>query len=125
MPELLRGRIKYTKVWLENYAPDEYKFEMTEKIPEGAKELSSEQKEYLGGVAKLFEKSVDTDSLQVALYDLSKQLKINPKDAFAAIYLAFIGKTHGPRAGTLLTNFGKEKVIARITSIMKEGDKNG
>jgi lysyl-tRNA synthetase class 1 len=116
-------RIKYAKVWLENYAPDDYRFEMTEEIPESVKRLSSEQKEYLGKVAKLFEKEVEADSLQVALYDLSKQLKIKPKDAFAAIYLAFIDKTHGPRAGLLLTNFGKKKVIARITSIMNGGDK--
>ncbi len=118
-----KERIKYAKVWLENYAPDEYKFEMTEKIPEESKELSFGQKEYLRGVAKLFEKTLDADSLQLALYNLSKQLNIKPSDAFAAIYLAFIGKTHGPRAGVLLANFGKEKVLGRITSIMKEGDK--
>ena len=120
---ILEERIKYAKVWLESYAPDEYKFEMTEEIPEGAKKLSSEQKEYLRGVAKLFEKAVNADSLQVALYDLSKQLKIKPSEAFNAIYMVFIGKNHGPRAGVLLTNFGKDKVLDRITGIMKEGDK--
>ena len=122
---VLEERIRYAKVWLENYAPDEYKFEMTKKIPESVKKLTPEQNEYLKKVARLFENKVDADSLQVALYNLSKQLKISPKDAFSAIYLAFIGKTHGPRAGVLLANFGKEKVLDRITSIMKEGDKNG
>ena len=120
---VLEERIKYAKVWLENYAPDEYRFEMTKEIPESAKKLTSEQKDYLKGVMKLFENDVDADSLQVALYNLSKQLKIKPVDAFTAIYMAFIGKTHGPRAGILLTNFGKEKVTDRITDITNGGDK--
>jgi lysyl-tRNA synthetase class 1 len=116
---IFEERIKYAKAWLENYAPSDYRFEMTEKIPEGVKNLSLEQKEYLKGVIKLFENEVEAESLQVALYNLSKEQNIKPKDAFAAIYLAFIDKTHGPRAGLLLTNFGKEKVIERINSLLK------
>jgi len=123
--DLISERIKYAKVWLEDYAPDDYKFEMTKEIPEAAKKLSSEQKGYLKEVIKLFENGLNGDSLQIALYELSKRLKIKSSDAFAAIYLAFIGKTHGPRAGVLLNNFGKEKVIDRIVSIVEEGDKNG
>jgi len=123
--KILQERIKYAKVWLKDYAPDEYKFEMTKEIPEDVKKLTFEQKEYLKGVIKFFEKTIEADSLQIALYDLSKELKIKPSDAFAAIYIAFIGKTHGPRAGVLLTNFGKEKVIGRITDIMNGGDLNG
>jgi lysyl-tRNA synthetase, class I len=111
-------RIKYAKVWLENYAPEEYNFEMTKKVPESAKKLNPGQIEYLDGVAKLFDKDVDADGLQTALYDLSKKLKIAPADAFAAIYLSFIGKTHGPRAGLLLYNFGKDKVLSRLKEVI-------
>jgi len=57
--------------------------------------------------------------LQVSLYELAKQVQIPTKDAFAAIYIAFIGKTHGPRAGMLLAKFGKEKVIGRIREVAK------
>jgi lysyl-tRNA synthetase class 1 len=124
-PEPLQERIKYAKVWLTDYAPESYRFEMTKEIPEGVKRFTPEQKEYLKEVVKLFENNLDSDSLQVALYDLSKQLKIKTSDAFSAIYIAFTGKTHGPRAGVLLINFGKEKVTGRISSIMKEGDLNG
>ena len=119
---VLEERIKYAKVWLENYATDEYKFEMTKEIPEMARDLSLEQKKYLREIIKLFNNEVDADSLQLALYNLAKEKKIQTKDAFSAIYIAFIGKAHGPRAGTLLVNFGKEKVIDRITNVTKEGD---
>lgn len=114
----VEGRIKFAKVWLENYAPDDYKFEMTKEIPDDAKKLSTDQKEYLGEVAKLFDKEINAESLQVSLYNLSKQIKINSKDAFAAIYLAFIGKTHGPRAGLLLFNIGKDKVLKRLKEVI-------
>jgi len=48
--KILQERIKYAKVWLKDYAPDEYKFEMTKEIPEDVKKLTFEQKEYLKGV---------------------------------------------------------------------------
>lgn len=113
-------RIKYARIWLENYAPDEYRFEMTEKIPKGVESLSPSQKGYLKGVLKVYNEGDDAESLQISLYELAKQLGIPAKDAFAAIYMAFIGKFHGPRAGMLLTKFGREKVIERIEVIANE-----
>jgi lysyl-tRNA synthetase class 1 len=116
--KIVEERIKYAKVWLENYAPDDYKFEMTKVIPGDVKKLNPGQIEYLKEVVKLFENPIDADSLQTALYDLSKKQKIAPADAFAAIYLTFIGKTHGPRAGLLLYNFGKDKVLSRLKEVI-------
>ena len=116
---ILEERVKYAKVWLENYAPDEYRFEMTKEIPEEAKKLTDGQKKYLKAVVELIEEGQNADTLQVSLYELSKELGIPAKDAFAAIYLTFIGKTHGPRAGMLLAGFGKEKVVERIQEVSK------
>jgi len=101
---IIEERVKYAKVWLENYAPDEYRFEMTEKIPEEAEKLTKEQKKYLKEVVKVFNEGDTPESLQISLYELSKQLNVPARDAFAAIYISFIGKTHGPRAGMLLEN---------------------
>ena len=116
---IVEERVKYAKTWLENYAPDEYRFEMTEKVPEEAKKLTNEQKKYLKEILKIYNDGDTAESLQISLYELSKKLGIPAKDAFAAIYLSFIGKTHGPRAGMLLSKFGKEKVIKRITEVTK------
>ncbi|MDP3994227.1 MAG: lysine--tRNA ligase [bacterium] len=116
---IIEERVKYAKVWLENYAPDEFRFEMTDKIPKEAEKLTEEQKKYLEGIVNLFNEGDSTESLQISLYELSKQLNISAKDAFAAIYLAFIGKIHGPRAGMLLSKFGREKTVERIKEILK------
>ncbi len=116
---IIEERVKYAKVWLENYAPDEYKFEMTKEIPEEVKKLTDEQKKYLKEIIKVFNDEETAESLQISLYELSKKLGIPAKDAFAAVYLCFIGRTHGPRAGMLLSKFGKEKVTERILEVTK------
>lgn len=115
--DVLEERIKYAKVWLENYAPDEYVFELTKKIPEAAKKLSTEQKEYLEGIETIFNKDETPQGLQVSLYELSKQRNILTKDAFAAIYTSLIGKSHGPRAGYLLIKLGRKEVLARFKEV--------
>ena len=115
---VLEERLKYARLWLESYAPDEYRFEMTSKVPKEAKSLSQSQKDYLKGVLKLFDKDATAEGLQVSLYESAKEMGIPTKEAFAAVYLALIGKSHGPRAGMLLIKFGREKVAKRIEVII-------
>lgn len=117
--EVLEERLKYAKIWLENYAPSEYKFELTKDVPEGVKKLTIEQKKYLSKIVPLLNQDMDGAGLQMALYELSKEVGISTKDAFAAIYMSLIGKNHGPRAGVLIINIGKDKVSDRITSILE------
>src|SRR3989344_888313 len=111
---ILEERIKYAEVWLSDYAPDEYRFDMTDTVPEETTKLTEEQKKYLKGILKIFNEGDDAKSLQISLYELTKELQVPIKDAFESIYLAFIGKTRGPRAGMLLSKFGKRKVVERI-----------
>ncbi len=122
--DVLRERIKYAKVWLTDYAPDEFRFDMTNGVPEKASSLSDLQKKYLEGIIKIYNEGDDAGSLQVSLYELAKELEISTKDAFGAIYLSFIGRTHGPRAGFLLTNYGREKAFERIQNVVREKPKS-
>lgn len=112
-------RIKYAKYWLENYAPEEYRFEMKEKVPEVVKNLTDDQKKYLKAVIDSFDKlGDDAVAIQFNLYEISKQVDIGGKDAFSAIYLSLIGKTHGPKAGVLISNIGKDKVLDRFKEVI-------
>jgi lysyl-tRNA synthetase class I len=120
---VLEERINYAKVWLSDYAPDDYRFEMTEEIPSQVRDFTPEQKEFLGAIPKVFDKDETPEALQINIYELSKAMSIKTKDAFAAIYIGFTGKTHGPRAGMLLSKFGKQKVFERINAIL-QNDKN-
>ncbi len=115
---ILDERIKYAKVWLTNYAPEEYRFELTENIPESAKNLNNQQKEFLEKSLKLISESVDPQTLQINIFELTKEISIPSKDAFNALYSSLIGKSHGPRAGVLIFNIGKDKVSQRISDLL-------
>ena len=117
---VLEERIKYAGIWIENYAPDEYRHELKDIKLIDIKILSEDQKKYLKAIPKIYNEGDDAASLQISLYELAKSLKLPTKDAFAAIYIAFIGKSHGPRAGMLLSKFGREKTIQRIGVIKNE-----
>lgn len=111
---ILSEREKYARIWIEKYAPDEYKFHMTEKIPEEVKSLNDRQKSYLQKITGLMDKYPNAEDLQLALYNLSKEMNIATKEAFSAIYISFLGKSHGPKAAWFLLQYPKDKVINRL-----------
>lgn len=100
--EELDSRIKFAKIWIQKFAPESDVFEPNEKIPEEARNLSEHQKEYLKVVAQMLDGKWSPEDLQTALYEKTKEMDIDPKEAFTAIYLALIGKTHGPKAAWFL-----------------------
>lgn len=116
---LLEERIRYAEIWIEKYSPEEYMQQMSTSLPQSAKDLSSEQKKYLTGVSVLVRRIKDPEKLQKDLYELAKAQKLETKKAFAAIYQAFIGKDHGPKAAWFLLQYPKEKVIARLEEASK------
>ena len=117
--KVLEERIKYAKIWLEKYAPDDFNLSMSIGIPVEVKNLDEEQKKYLAAVINLVEKFDNETELQGGVYSLAKELKVDIKKAFAAIYISFIGKDHGPRAGQFLLSYPKEKVINRLKEVSK------
>ena len=117
--DILKSREEYARTWMSNYAPEEFRLQMSRKLPKETKTLTSEQKEFLLNAAELVEDTESPENLQLALYDLSKKMNIGAKDAFASIYLSFIGKTHGPRAAWFLLQYPKEQVIERLKEASK------
>lgn len=115
---IFEERVKYAKIWLSNYAPEEYRFDIKDIKLIDIKKLSDLQKEYLGNIGKVFNEDDNAESLQISLYELSKSMNIPTKDAFAAIYISLIGKTHGPRAGHLLSSIGRENVLKRFKEVI-------
>lgn len=111
--ELLNERISYATVWLKTYAPDEYKYQLSEATIETI-QLSGAQWKFLHELAPVWEKADDPEKLQSELFILAKAQGMQLKEAFSALYTVTIGKLHGPRAGWLLKKFPKEAVIERF-----------
>ncbi len=112
--EILNERIGYAKLWLSNYAPQEFRFHMTETLPKAAEALTEPQKRYLIGVSKLLNDQITAEALQRDLYRLAKAQGINTEEAFKSIYLAFLGKPYGPQAAWFLLQYPLEKIISRL-----------
>jgi lysyl-tRNA synthetase class 1 len=103
---------RYAKVWVERFAPEQNRFIILEKMPDGLN-LSGKQKEYLSKILSEMEKEWDEEEFQKQLYEWSKEIGLPSKEAFAAIYSPLFGKTFGPKAGYIILE-NKEKVKERF-----------
>ncbi|MDE2037924.1 MAG: lysine--tRNA ligase [Patescibacteria group bacterium] len=110
-------RRSYAKRWLDAYAPEDYKFDIQAALPAQAASLSAIQKEALGKVLGYVrsQSALDGQGLHTALHDIRKSMGIEPKDYFEAIYLSFLGKPSGPKAGWFLSVLDKAFVEQRLS----------
>lgn len=110
----LGKKLRYAHNWARDWAPDSYRVEISEELPEAASELDDDQLRYLGAVAGRLNPSLGGDGMQDMLYATAKEMGIKPKRAFSAIYVALLGKKSGPRAGPFLTSVPVETVRERF-----------
>src|SRR2546425_959402 len=120
----LRRRLDLARAWLDRWAPEEAKFAVRETAPEV--ELTPAQRRYLLAIRSLIGKVHDAEEMQNELYECAKKCgfltaegKVS-RDAFSAIYLAFIGRPNGPRAGMLLTSLEPAFVLRRLDEMGRE-----
>lgn len=105
---------EYARVWVEKYAPDSAKFLVQKEMPESAKQLSDKQKALLQKISTELESEWDAEDFQTRIYELGKELELNGKETFAAIYKSLIGKDHGPKAAWLILSLDKAFVKKRF-----------
>lgn len=109
---ILEERIKYAKIWLEKFAPDDLKLTLSKN--ENTFKLFDEQKNFLAKVIDLIKEDSSPEDLQIKIFELTKEMKIAPKSGFQAIYQTLIGKDFGPKAGAFIRQYNKEEVIKKI-----------
>ncbi len=118
--EILSQRVKYARIWLQNFAPKDLVYQVEDSLPQEAESLSPEQKNYLLKVIELLEeKDWNPEELQQELFELTKKVGIKPKLGFQSLYLALTGKTYGPKAAWFLLEQGKEKVKERFLQVQE------
>jgi len=115
-------RADYARKWLAAYAPEDYRYELQEKeVPEVARNFSEEQKKVLSAILEYIksQKELDGQELHTKIHDIKKESGINPKDLFSAIYLSFLGKDSGPKAGWFLSVLDREFLEKRLGEVIK------
>jgi lysyl-tRNA synthetase class 1 len=104
----LRERAEYAKRWLAEYAPEKFVFKLQESLPDVARNLPDSAKSALKALHDYIENSTGMPSGE----DLHH--KLHESKEFRAIYLAFLGKESGPKAGWFLSVLPRDFVLKRL-----------
>jgi lysyl-tRNA synthetase class 1 len=113
---ILAERIRIARAWLETLAPERYRVEVRRELPREAATLTAPQRDYLAALASVAgrENPDRGDTWQDLIYRAAQGVGLSSADAFSAVYLAFLGRTNGPRAGWLLASLDPEFVLSRL-----------
>jgi lysyl-tRNA synthetase class 1 len=107
--------------WVNNYAPEEYRYQISIKSLEEIN-LSDAQWNFLNELSLIWKNVKDPETLQSEIFRLIKVKNINPKEAFNALYTVLLDKSHGPRAGWLMKKFPTDIIVKRLTLNKKSRD---
>jgi lysyl-tRNA synthetase class 1 len=123
----LEMRAVAARRWLEHFAPDDAKIEVQPTLPAEAATLDAQDRAFLGAfLERAKELATDRggpagpavaaggDAWQAAIFESATEGGLKPGRAFRALYLAFLGRPNGPRAGWLLAKLDAEFVIQRL-----------
>jgi lysyl-tRNA synthetase class 1 len=119
--EIVNQRIAAATKWLADYADEEEKLVLyLEQVPEKANDLNAEQVGYLQRLMENLQNIPhwDGEELQTLIFLTTKELGIQQAIAFKALYLSFLNKERGPKAGGLLSYLDKSFVLARLQEVV-------
>lgn len=109
-------QVERGKLWLEKYAPENFKFQIQEKVPNV--KLNELQIKLLHQLATDLEnKSWEAEDFHNYIYNQGKSLGLKPKETFESVYLALLGKSSGPKAGWFVLLLDKDFVVKRFNEI--------
>jgi lysyl-tRNA synthetase, class I len=111
--EILEDRRAAARAWLATYAPDAARIAVRPELPPEASDLTDAQREYLGALAAADAPS-SGEAWQALIFFTAKQRGLSAGEAFRAVYLAFLGRPNGPRAGWLLASLEPSFVHDRL-----------
>ncbi len=107
-PAELEERAAYAKRWLDTYAPEKFVFKLQDELPEVARHLPDTSKAALRDLRTFIEAADGMPSGE----DLHH--KLHETKEFKSIYLAFLAKESGPKAGWFLSVLPKDFVLKRL-----------
>ncbi len=112
----LAERVEHVRYWLNNFAPDNLKFQVQSELPNV--ELSDDDQVFLRDLAARLESlSLDDwtgQTVHDAIYEAKDIAGLKPGDAFRAVYRVILGQDRGPRAGFFVASLEKEWVVERL-----------
>jgi lysyl-tRNA synthetase class 1 len=114
---ILDERTASARAWLEAYAPDRARLVVRrDALPDLVANLDPDQRAYMGALAAAAEKQKpgSGDAWQALIFRVAGEAGLAPGRAFGALYVAFLDRTNGPRAGWLLASLEPVFVLTRL-----------
>jgi len=111
----LRRRAACAKYWVEECAPEDFRFKLKDAGAEPSPELSAAEKAAIRSlrdklIARI-ETFADDKSCAQTIYGIAEEEGMEGKALFRAAYQALIGKEQGPRLANFLRSIGKERLL--------------
>jgi lysyl-tRNA synthetase, class I len=116
----LEIRMDAVRRWLDAYAPERSRIEIRRgEVPAETAQLTPDQRSFLQLLAQAAPvgstgDAASGDQWQTAIFAVAAECGLDAKGAFNALYLAFLGRPNGPRAGWLLASLERDFVLARL-----------
>jgi lysyl-tRNA synthetase class 1 len=114
---LVAERVAVARRWLDGFAPDEARIAVrVEALPPEASGLTGEQRAFLAALADGVgdETPMNGEGWQALIFETARGSGLAARQAFTAVYLAFLGRSDGPRAGWLLAALDPAFVLRRL-----------
>jgi lysyl-tRNA synthetase class I len=105
------------RAWLEVYAPERARLAVRhDAVPAETDALGPDQRAFLAALADAVATRAPSggEAWQTAIFEAATGMHLPPGRAFAALYLAFLGRANGPRAGWLLASLDPGFVVSRL-----------
>jgi lysyl-tRNA synthetase class 1 len=116
----LRRRAACAKYWVEECAPEEFRFRLKEPGGEPSPALDAAGKEAIRALRdKLIsriESITDDKSCAAEIYKIAEEQGMEAKVLFRAAYQALIGKDQGPRLANFLRSISKERLLGILSA---------
>ena len=114
--ESLAERTRAARAWLDTYAPERSRIAVQPELPAEATALGEDQRVFLGALAVAVDRERPNagDDWQSLIFATATEAALPPGRAFGALYVAFLGRANGPRAGWLLAGLEPGFVVARL-----------
>jgi lysyl-tRNA synthetase class 1 len=112
---ILDERLKAVRGWLDTFAPESARMEVRDTLPEAVANLAPEERAFLGALAGGAPGAgSDGETWQSAIFTTAAARELPAGRAFKALYVAFLGRSNGPRAGWLLASLDRSFVVERL-----------
>ena len=111
----VKSRARYVWNWLENYAPEDFKFKLQNEVNIHLSENEISALKLLG--IRLKENEYNESTLFEEFYNISKQSGLEYRIFFSAVYRLLINKEKGPKLAPFILQIGKERVIKLLEKL--------